>query len=349
MKNSMNALNVSLSFTIYLFSSFLFAQENNKFTRKNNAAPIIQYSSEKCYARSIVVENNCVFTGNSDGSLWKTDLTSKQSTNLLETKNFEEMRDLALVNGELLGMQSGKNGLLVKTTTDVFKHFISPSSSIWNGVFLDGMDHKNETVFLMGDPKDGFFSLFVSEDKGKSWRNCKGRIEAMKGEAAFAASGTNVQVLSDSIFVFVSGGMKSRFFTTKNKGENWDSVSLPFFTSESSGAFSVCFKNEQIGVVVGGDYANPQLNKNCSFYTTDGGKFWNNASTQPRGYRSCVIEKNGVYYCCGSNGIDFSLDNGKTWKAFANGNFFSMTTDNNHLYATTINGSFQLFNLINEQ
>lgn len=348
MKNSMNALNVSLSFTICLFSSYFFAQENNKFTRKNNTATI-QYSTEKCYARSIIVENNCVFTGNSDGSLWKTDLTSKQSTNLLATKNFEEMRDLALLNGEILGMQSGKNGLLVKTTTNEFKHFITPSTPIWHGVFLDGMDCKNETVFLMGDPKDGLFSLFISEDNGETWLKCKGTIEAMNGEAAFAASGTNVQVFNDSTFFFVSGGMKSRFFKTKNKGGNWESVSLPFFTSESSGAFSVCFLNEQIGVVVGGDYANPQLNKNCSFYTTDGGKFWNNASTQPRGYRSCVIEKNSVFYCCGSNGIDFSIDNGKTWKAFANGNFFSMTTDQNHLFATTINGSFQVFKLIDEQ
>lgn len=343
----MNALNVSLTFCF--ISTFLFGQESNKYTRKNDVAPIIQYTSAKCYARSIVAEKNCIYTGNSDGSLWKTDLSTQQSTNLLENKNFGEMRDLAFVNDHLIGMQSGENGLLVKTTTESFHNFINPSSPIWNGVFLDGMDFFNNTGFLMGDPKNGQFSLFFSTDYGNNWNTCKGKIDPIEGEAAFAASGRNVQLLNDSTFIFVSGGMKSRFFKSTNKGKDWSTSSLPFFTSEASGAFSVCFQNENVGVVVGGDYANTFLDKNCSYYTNDGGKFWTNSSIQPRGYRSCVLEKNGVFYCCGTSGIDVSFDKGKTWKAFANGNFFSMTTDQNHLYATTINGSFQVFNLINEQ
>jgi photosystem II stability/assembly factor-like uncharacterized protein len=347
MKNSMNALNVSLTFCF--ISTFLFGQESNKYTRKNTSAPVINYSTEKCYARTIIVENNTVFTGNSDGTLWKTDLSTKQSTNLLENRNFGEMRDLAFVNASFIGMQSGTNGLLVKTTPIDFKNFVSPTSGIWHGVFLDGMDFYSTTGFLMGDPKNGKFSLFVSTDNGDTWESCKGSIDAIEGEAAFAASGKNVQLLNDSTFMFVSGGMKSRFFKSTNKGLSWEYSSLPFFASESNGAFSVCFQNNQMGVVVGGDYANPQLNKNCSYYTNDGGKFWTNSSIQPRGFRSCVIEKNGIYYCCGTSGIDVSFDNGKTWKAFANGNYFSMTTDQKHLYATTVNGSFQVFTLINEE
>lgn len=344
MKNSTNALNVSTLFC--LLSFFAFSQEQNKYTRKNENAPIVKYSSEKCYARTIIVDNGSIYSGNSDGSLWKTSLNDSTSVNLMANKNFGEMRDLAFCDQSLIGMQSAENGLLVKTSKQDFDKFISPLTSSWNGVFFDGIDFFNSTGFLFGDPKNGQFSLFLSEDCGNNWTNCIGQINANDGEMGFAASGKNTQLLNDSTFLFISGGKKSRFFKSTNKGKSWVSASLPFFTSESSGAFSLCFQNELIGVVVGGDYANPSLNKNCCYYTEDGGKFWVNSEKQPRGYRSCVVEKNDVYYCCGTNGIDFSVDHGKTWKAFANGNFFSMTTDQNHLFATTINGSFQYFDLI---
>ncbi len=117
-------------------------------------------------------------------------------------------------------------------------------------------------------------------------------------------------------------------------------------TSESSGAFSICMISDLEGVIVGGDYKNPDLCLNTCFYTDDGGKFWMNAKTQTRGYRSCVIYKNGIFYACGSNGIDYSTDKGENWKPFANGTYMAMCSDDLKLYATMPNGSFQIFELI---
>ena len=342
MPNLMSVLKV---ISLLLFFSGVYSQEN-KYTRKNKAAKIIQYTSDGCYSRSIIYRDSFVYTGNSDGSLYSTNLKTETTMNLMANKKFEEMRDIEFSNNFLFGMQSGSFGLLAKVDSLKFIEFVTPSSSMWIGTFLDGMDFYGNTGFIMGDPKDGFFSLFKSENGGNTWAPCEGKVESYEGEAGFAASGTTVHVMNDSTFIFVSGGKKSRFFKSTDKGKTWKITSLPYMTSESSGAFSICMISDQIGVVVGGDYANPDLCLNTCFFTDDGGEFWINAEEQTRGYRSCVIQANGVFYACGTSGIDYSIDNGVSWRPFANGNYFSMCTDNHSLYATIPNGSFQIFDLI---
>ena len=68
-------------------------------------------------------------------------------------------------------------------------------------------------------------------------------------------------------------------------------------------------------IVVGGDFnADSSREKNC-FITNDGGKNWKAPNTSPHGYRSCVefFSKKDAF-CCGLNGIDYTMDGGKNWK-----------------------------------
>ena len=175
---------------------------------------------------------------------------------------------------------------------------------------------------------------------------CEGKIEAKDGEAGFAASGSNVQMLNSTTYAFVSGGTISRFFKSKDNGKTWTKIVLPYYPGESSGAYSMCFSDEKRGVIVGGDYASPNLKLNTSFFTEDGGESWFNAETQVRGYRSCAYFVHGIYYSCGTNGIDYSTNYGVDWKPFANGNFFSMTSSPTQLIATSTNGTIEFFDLI---
>jgi len=342
MRNSMHILVISLVLTM----PFMSLGQGNKHQRRNESAPVIQYTTDKCYSRSVIVKDSVIYTGNSNGKLCAYDMRTGNSVNLLENKKFEEMRDIEFVGEYLFGMQSGSYGILAKTDGKEFLDYIIPSGNIWYGVFLDGMDFNGNTGFIMGDPKDGKFTLSYSTDGGNKWQACEGQIENMEQEAGFAASGTNVQVLNDSTFIFVSGGKKSRYFISKDTGKTWESTSLPFLTSVTSGAFSIHMIDSLNGVLVGGDYANPDLNLNVAYYTDDGGKFWLNAEDQPRGYRSCVIYVNGTYYACGTNGIDFSTDGGIEWTPFADGNFFSMCADEKHLYATMKEGKVKVMELL---
>lgn len=328
---------------IFIFLVLSVNAQKNKYLRKNKEPRVISYAQDNCYSRSIKIVNDRIYTANSNGALYSTSLSGDSSFNLMKGKRFQEMRDLEYVNGHLLGMQSGDYGLLAKTTLNKFDEFILPEGTFWMDVFLDAMDFRDNLGFLMGDPKNGHFSLFISKDGGNHWTECEGKIEPYEKEYAFAASGTTAQILEDGSFVFVTGGMKSRFFRSFDQGKTWKETSLPYMNAETNGPFSVHFKDSVNGVIVGGDYKNYNLDLNTSFYTDDGGEFWINAETQPRGYRSCVIEANGVYYCCGTSGIDFSIDGGRNWNPFANGNYFAMTYYNNELYATTTNGTIHIF------
>jgi hypothetical protein len=345
----LNSIYVSGIISLFVLLTFSAYTQENKYTKKNKTAKIIQYTTDKAYSRSILIKDSIVYTANSNGSMYATDLRTELSRNILENKKFEEMRDLEISGDFLFGMQSGSYGLLAKTDGTKFIDYITPSTSIWIDKFLDGMDFFGNTGFIMADPKNGYFSLYYSEDGGNNWNECEGKLQNMEGEAGFAASGTNVQVLNDSTFIFVSGGKKSRFFKSSDKGKTWKITSIPYMNSETSGAFSICMISETVGVIVGGDYLNPDLCMNTCFFTDDGGEFWINAEEQTRGYRSCVIHAKGVFYAAGTNGLDYSTDNGLTWKPFAHGNFFSLCADEKSLYATIPGGSFQIFDLIQKK
>lgn len=303
-----------------------------------------KYTTSDTYSRGILCVNNTIFTSNADGSIsrFNWDKPSEDTTFYFGKT---ELRDIAFINNQLFAMESGDKGILhrkEKTQKDTLTQLFSLAPN----VFFDGMDNFGSTLFIMGDPINEIFSLFSSSDCGQTWKKIDG-LKSLEGEAGFAASGTNVQVLDDSTFIFVSGGNLSRFFKSTNGGENWSVANLPFkLGSTSSGAFSIHMKDNEFGIVVGGDYEAPKENVQNCFITRDGGITWSSPSKNPNGYRSCVIEKNGIWYCCGTNGLDFSIDNGQTWQQLSSTEFFTLTADNRYVYATAKKGLLYRFKLI---
>lgn len=327
-----------------MISISTFGQYNTKkYIRRNKKAPTMFCNDRSVYARGLLVEDHRIFTGNSDGTLYYFNTENESVQMLFGLENFTEMRDIERSGDYIMGIQSGETGKLVRISNGGVTKIIQPD--IWKGVFLDGMDFQGKRGFIMGDPVDGKFSLFHTNDEGLTWTKCEGDVEAIKDEAGFAASGTNVQILNDSTYIFVTGGQQSRYIKSTDNGKTWKDVVLPYYPGEGSGAFSIHFANDSIGMIVGGDYKSPDLRLNTCFYTQDGGESWFNPKNAPRGYRSCVFEKNGIFYCCGRNGIDFSEDGGVNWTGFANGKFFSLGANDEFLIATTTEGKIQLFNL----
>lgn len=185
-------------------------------------------------------------------------------------------------------------------------------------MFLDAMDFENNLHgIVIGDPIGG--KVFVAEtfNSGETWQEwpVDKRPSVDSGEAFFAASGTNIRLFRKNKFFLVSGGTKSRLFTAGNASL------LPLVQGkETTGANSIAVfdegakKGSKKMVVVGGDFAaDSTSNQNC-FYTTDGGKSWKAPSTPPHGYRSSVEYLSNVdLLSCGINGVDFSMNGGKTW------------------------------------
>ena len=304
----------------------------------------IKYSNSSIFARSVLLEGERVFLSNADGSVYCHELLLGSNILIFKMGSINEMRDIEKSGNYILAMHSGENGKIARIGLDGSIQLIAPEN--WIGVSLNGMDIIEERGFMMGSPTNGHFNLFHSNDGGVTWLPCDGLVQAKEGEKGLSASGTNVQLLDKNTYAFVSGGTISRFFKSTNNGETWNSVVLPYYPGFNSGGYSMCFSDDKNGVIVGGDHTAPDLYMNTCFYTSDGGESWYNAKKTVRGYRSCVYHSKGVFYACGTNGIDYSTNNGVDWKPFANGTFYAMSSSETHLIATSKKGTLHFFELI---
>lgn len=199
-------------------------------------------------------------------------------------------------------------------------------------IFFDGLafwDSKNGIAF--SDPIDGRFFIVVTKDGGESWKEySKINIPAVqKNEGGFAASGTSICVEGkDLVWIGSGGGEKAKIYFSQDNGENWRAVDAPIKSGNaSSGVFSISFRDDLLGVAVGGDYKNDK-NKdgNCAI-TDDGGLSWQSvSSTRPEGFRSCVAWNPSQKYflTVGTSGSDYSLDDGKSWSAINSKSFNSI-------------------------
>ena len=301
----------------------------------------ISYGPDTTYSRAITARNGQLYTGNSNGFIYRLDLKTGARETLNNTA-LKEIRDIHINGDQVIGMQSADTSRMVSISITKGPSTENSFSVSQRPVFLDGMDIlPSGTGFMMGDPTAGYFSLFHTTDHGLNWKQIFPLLKAGDGEAGFAGSGTNVQCLNDSTFVFVSGGMQSRFFRTEDKGNTWTQAVLPYLQSPGSGAFSVHFSDALQGVIVGGDYTHPADASVTSFYTRDGGKTWTASEIPATGYRSCVTAYKGVYYACGTTGIDVSVDGGITWSNVYRGNFIAIATAGKYVYFTIPGGKVE--------
>ena len=138
------------------------------------------------------------------------------------------------------------------------------------------------------------------------------------GEAAFAASNTNIAAAKNYVWL-ATGGMSSRIFRLNTKKKNIEIFSTPVIQGTSSqGIYSIDFYNKKFGIAVGGDYTKQAENINNIATTHDGGETWQiQASGKNAGYKTCVKirpkSKGKDIIAVGDQNIEFSSDYGKTW------------------------------------
>ena len=189
-------------------------------------------------------------------------------------------------------------------------------------VFYNSMkffDEKNGIA--MGDPTEDCLSIILTNDGGNTWNKvpCDKLPKVVEGEAAFAASNTNIKVLEKTAWV-VTGGAKARVFKTTDFGKTWEVFDTPMIQGNGpQGIYSVDFSDESNGIIFGGDYSKPEENTANKAITADGGKTWSLVSNgQEPNYKSCVQyvpNTNGKeVFAVGKTGISYSNDAGNTWK-----------------------------------
>lgn len=191
--------------------------------------------------------------------------------------------------------------------------------------FIDGFDFwDNGTALTYGDPTNGYPYVLKSSDKGRTWaRISQEKLpELLSDEAGFAASGTGVVCLGDGTAYIGWGGEQARIFKTTDYGETWDTFNTPIIHGRAGlGIYCMAFKNEQKGVVAGGNWEAPEKADSTVAYTADGGVTWS-LGTGGSGYRSGICHvKEEIYLSVGTKGTDISTDGGATWTQINDGNF----------------------------
>ncbi|MBO9620768.1 MAG: oxidoreductase [Niabella sp.] len=191
-------------------------------------------------------------------------------------------------------------------------------------LFLDAMAFSDgKHGYVIGDPINKHLFMAGTNNAGDSWQETN-RFhfpEPQKGEAFFAASGTNI-VVEDSRLFLASGGAQSRLFTIGK------AIKLPIAQgTATSGANGIGILNNKI-MIAGGDFSQPAKKDSVLIYSNDAGLTWNAPQAAPGGYRSAVgaVDEN-TWITCGLTGVDISKDGGKTWQLVCPESFNALCID----------------------
>ena len=190
-------------------------------------------------------------------------------------------------------MSSGpaeKGQARVYRTADAGHHWAMVLEEKTSGAFFDAIAFWDaHHGILVGDPVDGRFMLFTTEDGGATWQRVPPAKlpPALEKEGAFAASNSCLAVEGSGNAWFATGGASvARVFRSKDRGKTWSVANTPAEPrNASTGIFSIAFRDGKHGVAVGGDYQQPDAAFPNPLVTSDGGQTWRTAGpVEAKGY-----------------------------------------------------------------
>jgi len=319
---------------IFILFLVVFQSCQSSYQARKEINPSIQeFKQDNISIRAIqVIDKNTVYFSGSNssfgytkdaGKTWKQNKITYQDSikpafRSIAT-NGKDIFTLSIENPALLYRIRGDKTTLVYTE----KH---PK------IFYDAMAFfDTQNGIAMGDPTDGCLSIITTNDGGDSWNKiaCSSLPQIVEGEAAFAASNTNIKIIGDTVWI-ITGGTKARVFKSTDRGKTWQVFDTPIIQGEGAqGIYSVDFYDKKNGIVMGGDYSKPKENQQNKAITTDGGKTWQLvAQGKDPNYRSCVQyipnTQGQELIAVGVMGISFSNDSGHTWKKISDASYFTI-------------------------
>ncbi len=260
---------------------------------------------------------------NSSTDSWKTNVQTYDSL-------VPEFRAIASTAEDFFLLSVGNPALLFKTGDHGKMELVYKEEN--DKVFYDALEFWNDKEGIaMGDPTENCLSILITRDGGKSWEkvSCEDLPEAAEGEAAFAASNSNIAIQGDNTWI-LSGGMRSRIFHSPDKGKTWKVYDTPLNQgTPTTGGYTMDFYDEKRGVIAGGDYTTPEGNQDNFAITEDGGKTWTIISNgvnpgYTSGIRYVPNRDANEFVAVGPKGISYSPDKGKTWKTLNDEEFYTL-------------------------
>lgn len=303
---------------LFLTISSAFGQRNSIF-RKVTVDTIIH---EKISIRAIEKDGDLIWYAADKGRFgcYNTKTQQRFQGKITHGETDIEFRSLAKTARYIYALSIGNPALLYQIDKET-KQAKLVYEEIHEKVFYDSMRFwNNNDGIAIGDPIEDCLSVLVTHDGGNSWQKqpCSLLPKIADGEAAFAASNTNIAIQGNKTWV-VSGGKKARIFYSPDLAQTWQVYETPLVQGlPMTGIFTADFYNDRLGIIAGGNYDLPDQQIGNKALTKDGGKNWELlAENEGFGYASCaqfVPESNGTQMVSvGASGLAYSWDSGKTW------------------------------------
>jgi photosystem II stability/assembly factor-like uncharacterized protein len=308
----------------YIFILVLISSCNSQknIARNYFKVEIESILEDKISIRAIVTDKKYLWYAGNNGNYGKVNLKTNEVSKFKVQSDtiVNEIRSIAQTKDFIFLLPVANPAILYKISKKDNSQQIVYSETN-EKVFYDSMQFKDElNGMAMGDPTDDCLSVIITNDGGNSWKkiSCDKLPKVVEGEAAFAASNTNLIITKSKVFM-VSGGIRSRLFSSGDFGKTWQVYETPIVQGEAmTGIFSADFYNDTLGFITGGNYENPDDNMCNKAMTFDGGKTWKSVSiNQGFGYASCVqfVPKlrAKVLVSVGVDGIQYSNSFGNSW------------------------------------
>ena len=262
-----------------------------------------------------------------------------------ETLDFRDIDAIDAQTAYTLSIGNGPASRIYKTT-DAGKTWKLQFKNDDEKAFLDAMsfwDANHGIAF--GDSVDKKFYILTTTDGGNTWSRVppENLPPAQENEGAFAASGTNIALFGKShAWIGTGAAAKSRVLHTSDGGRTWQVADTPLASGQSSGIFSIAFRDARHGIVAGGDYRKESDAVDNLAVTNDGGVTWTLVKGLS-GFRSVVAYVPGqkTLIAIGPSGGDYSADDGRTWTTINGPGFdtFSFAPHKRTGWAAGVNGA----------
>lgn len=333
-------------FLITLICSFLGSCKTVDYANKKSvntnyqSVQIDTLFQDKISIRAIVIDGNKVWyaADNSKFGFFDLEQNKKTESTIGADKSKAEFRSIAQTTKNIFILNVSNPALLYKIPKDGSETKLVYQES-HEKVFYDSLQFWNDAEGIaIGDPISNCFNIITTRDGGNSWNKipCDKLPKLSEGEAAFAASNTNIIIKGNKTWI-VSGGKKARVFYSPDKGNSWEVFDTPIIQGKTmTGIFTADFYDVKNGFIAGGNYELLNQNFGNKASTKDGGKTWElRAENQGFGYASCVQyvpNSNGkALVTVGASGLYYSSDSGNTWKQLStDSSLFTIRFIDNH-------------------
>lgn len=280
---------------------------------------------DKISIRALVLDHDKVWYAGDQSRFGYIDLKTNQKKQIkIPSEKNAEFRSIAETEKYVFILNVGNPAFLYKISKEDLSYELVYQENN-EKVFYDSMQFwNNKEGIAIGDPIEASFSVITTRDGGLSWQKIPSDQlpQLADGEAAFAASNTNI-VIKGNLTWLVSGGKKARVFYSSDKGVSWSVIETPIVQGKQmTGIFTADFYNSTVGFISGGNYEVLGQNFDNKAVTYNGGKTWNLvAQNQGFGYASCIqyipnSHGKGLI-SVGASGIYYSNDGGISWKQWS--------------------------------